>query len=107
MRRFISIYTILSNGDEVINHITTIDDDGNLISIKPFERELGNTVYVPQPLCIATTSALDQVEKAFNESASRRQLRQRLATINTSNAQQGDPVVVLRLNFAHNTLTQL
>lgn len=107
MRRFISNYTILCNGDEVINHITTVDDDSKLISIEPFDRELGNTVYVPQPLCIATASSTHLVEKAFNQSSSRQQLTQRLAANNISCAQQGEPVVVLRLDFAHNTLTQL
>ncbi|MBQ3323733.1 MAG: hypothetical protein IJG81_02690 [Muribaculaceae bacterium] len=107
MKRFISNYTILADGNEVINHITTVGDDGRLISIQPFDRELGSTIYVPQPLCVATTSCLQIIQEAFNESASRQQLKQRLATINNHSAQQGDNVVVLRLDFAHNTLTQL
>ncbi|MBR5118246.1 MAG: hypothetical protein IK100_06330 [Muribaculaceae bacterium] len=107
MKRYISNYTILGNGEEVINHITTVGDDGKLISILPFDRELGNTVYVPQPLCVATTSDLQLVEKTFHESASRQQLKQQLASLKTSRPQKGDSVLVLQLDFAHNLINPI
>ena len=107
MKRYISNYTILADGNEVINHITSVDDNGRLISIQPFDRELGNTVYVPQPLCVASTAHIHLVEKAFKLCASRQQLKEQLAALNLTQPQQGDAVVVLRLDFAHNTLTQL
>ena len=107
MKRYISNYTILGNGQEVINHITTVDDDGQLISIVPFDRELGNTVYVPQPLCVTASSELELVAKAFNDSASRQHLKQRLAALNTARAKKGETVAVLQLNFAHNIITQI
>ncbi|MBO4722166.1 MAG: hypothetical protein J5629_04450 [Muribaculaceae bacterium] len=107
MKRYISNYTILGNGEEIINHITTVGDDGKLISILPFDRELGNTVYVPQPLCIATNIDLQLIEKTFHECASRQQLKQQLATLKTSHPQHGDTVAVLQLDFAHNIVNQI
>lgn len=107
MKRFISNYTILGDGKELVNHITTVDDEGRLISVLPFDRELGNTVYVPQPLCVAAISELHHVEEAFAESASRKQLKQRLVKLKVSQPQAGTPVMVLRLDFAHNIINQL
>ena len=107
MKRYISNYTILGNGEEVINHITTVGDDGKLISILPFDRELGNTVYVPQPICIADSSDLQLVENTFHECASRQQLKQHLAALETSRPQHGDTVTVLQLDFAHNIVNQI
>ncbi|MBR5639308.1 MAG: hypothetical protein IKW83_06030 [Muribaculaceae bacterium] len=107
MKRYISNYTILGNGEEVINHITTVGDDGALISIEPFDRELGNTVYVPQPLCVAASGEIELVKKTFKECASRQQLKQRLAALNTSRPQQGNTVLVLRLDFAHNIINMI
>ncbi|MBQ6649248.1 MAG: hypothetical protein IJM66_10425 [Muribaculaceae bacterium] len=104
MKRYISNYTILASGDEVVNHITTVGDDGTLISILPFDRELGNTVYVPQPLCVAATSDIHIIEKAFHESASRQQLKQRLKQLNLPQPQAGIPATVLRLDFARHRL---
>ena len=107
MKRYISNYTILGSGDEVINHITTVDDEGRLLSIEPFDRELGNTVYVPQPLCVVATGDIHLVEQAFDESASRKQLKQHLAALKASHPHQGDAVAVLRLDFAHNIINQI
>ena len=107
MKRYISNYTILGNGQEVINHITTVDDDGQLISILPFDRELGNTVYVPEPLCVTASSEVERVAKAFEDSASRQQLKQLLAALNSPRAQKGETVAVLRLNFAHNIIRKI
>ena len=104
MKRYISNYTILGNGEEFINHITTVSDDGALISIEPFDRELGNTIYVPAPLCVATTSQIELVRKAFEQCASRQQLKQRLAELKIAPPQQGDSIAVLRLDFAHNLI---
>ena len=101
MKRYISNYTILGNGEEVINHITTVTDDGALISILPFDRELGNTVYVPQPLCVAASGEIELVKKAFKDCASRQQLKQQLAALKVLRPQQGDTVFVLRLDFAN------
>lgn len=107
MKRYISNYTILGNGEEVINHITTVGDDGALVSIEPFDRELGNTVYVPQPLCVTAISEIEIVKKAFEECASRQQLKQRLAALKVSRPQQGEAVAVLQLNFAQNRVNQI
>ena len=107
MKRFISNYTITSRGEEFINHITTVDDEGRLVSIQPFDRELGNTIYVPEPLCVVATNDALLVERAFGDSASREQLKQRLIKQNTPQLQIGTPVLVLRLNFAHNILNRL
>lgn len=107
MKRYISNYTILSNGDELINHITTVGDDGCLISILPFDRELGNTAYVPQPLCVVATNDLQLIEKTFHECASRQQLKQQLAALSSSSPQQGATVAVLQLNFAQNNVHQI
>lgn len=107
MKRFISNYTITGSGEEFINHITTVDDDGRLVSILPFDRELGNTIYVPEPLCVVVSSEIHLVEEAFGDSASRKQFRQRLVNVETSQPQAGSPVMVLRLDFAHNILNRL
>ena len=107
MKRYISNYTILGNGEEVINHITTVGDDGKLISILPFDRELGNTVYVPQPLCVAASGENELVKKTFKECASRQQLKQQLAELGTSRPKQGETVAVLQLNFAQNCVNQI
>lgn len=107
MKRYISNYTILGNGEEVINHITTVGDDGKLISILPFDRELGNTVYVPQPLCVVAASELQLIENTFHECASRQQLKQRLTALKISSPQQGEAVAVLQLNFAQNSVNQI
>ena len=107
MKRFISNYTITGSGEEFINHITTVDDEGRLVSILPFDRELGNTIYVPEPLCVVTTDDANFVEEAFRDSASREQLKRRLKDMETSQPQSGISVMVLRLDFAHNILNRL
>ena len=107
MKRFISNYTITGSGEEFINHITTVDDEGRLVSILPFDRELGNTIYVPEPLCVVATEDLPLVEEAFGDSASREQLKRRLLRQNRPQPQAGLPVLVMRLDFAHNILNRL
>ena len=89
----------MASGDEVINHITTINDDGKLRSIEPFDRELGNTVYVPIPLCIATTRCLKQVEEAFLAATSREHFKTLLSQANIVPPQAGNDAIVLSLNF--------
>ena len=79
MKRFISNYTILGNGNEVINHIVTTGDDGKLISILPFDREMANTCYVPQPLCVVALCNKADVEHIILECGSREQLKQHLS----------------------------
>lgn len=107
MKRFISNYTIMSDGEEVINHITTVGDDGKLISINPFDRELGNTVYVPQPLCVAATCAIKQVEKAFLAATSRENFKSLLSQEKVMPPKTGNVAIVLSLNFNTKTLKQL
>lgn len=107
MKRFISNYTILADGNEVINHITTVGDDGRLISIQPFERELGNTVYVALPLCVVATSDVARVESAFRESASRDFFKRKLVELNISRPKPGTVVAILKLDFARNIIIKL
>ena len=97
----------MGSGDEVVNHITTVGDDGRLISFMPFDRELGNTVYVPDPLCVVAADGIQLVKGVFEQCASRQQFKQRLATLNVPRPEQGDDIVVLRLNFAQNTIIQI
>ena len=97
----------MGSGDEVVNHITTVGDAGNLISVMPFDRELGNTVYVPDPVCVVAAGDIQLVKELFEECASRQQFKQRLATLNASHPEQGDNVAVLRLKFAQNTITEI
>lgn len=116
MKRFIANYTILVSGQQLINHITTVASDGTLIAIAPFDHELASTIYVPQPLCVAPSSALKAVEAAFHKATSRLHFMQLLQATHTPNPpsrtttaapQPGDAVAVLRLDFARNILTQL
>ena len=107
MKRFISNYTLTGSGEEFINHITTVDDEGRLVSILPFDRELGNTIYVPEPLCVVATDDVPLVEEAFGDCASRQQLKKRLLKHNRPQPQAGSPVLVLKLDFAHNILNRL
>lgn len=107
MKRFISNYTIFPNGEEVINHITTVNDDGTLRSIEPFDRELGNTIYVPQPLCIAATGDVTMVEQAFHESPSRDYFKKKLVELDATKPLPGALVAVVKLDFANNILNQL
>lgn len=107
MKRFITNYTIFPNGEEVINHITTVNDDDTLRSIEPFDRELGNTIYVPQPLCIAAASDVTMVEHVFHESPSRDYFKKKLVEFDATKPQPGASVAVVRLDFAHNILNQL
>ena len=97
----------MGSGDEVVNHITTVGDDGRLISVMPFDRELGNTVYVPDPLCVAAADGIQLVKDVFEQCASRQQFKQRLAALNVPRPERGVDIVVLRLNFAQNTIIQL
>ena len=107
MKRFISNYTILSSGEEVVNHIITLNDDGTLQSIEPFDRELGNTIYVPQPLCVAATGDVTTVEQVFHESPSRDYFKKKLVGLNATKPLPGALVAVVRLDFANNILNQL
>ncbi len=108
MRRYIANYTIISSrGVELINHIITVGDDGRLISIEAFDRELANTCYVPHPLCVASIKDVANVECVFFDSGSREQFRTRLAELNLSRVCHGTPVSVLRLDFAHNMITKI
>lgn len=97
----------MGSGDEVVNHITTVGDDGRLISVMPFDRELGNTVYVPDPLCVVAVGDIQLVKDVFEQCASRQQFKQRLAALNVPRPERGDDIVVLRLNFAQNTIIQI
>ena len=94
-------------GCEVINHIVTVDDDGKLTSIFPFDREMANTCYVPEPLCVTKLSDKDAVRRIFSECGSREQLKQHLLKAGLTCPKPGMPVAVLRLSFAHNTLNEL
>ena len=107
MKRFISNYTILASGEELINHITTVGDDGTLISIHPFDREMANTCYVPAPLCVAAPDQKERIEEIFSTSPSREQFEQRLAELKELRPQFGDAAVVLRLDFAQNRITTI
>lgn len=107
MKRFISNYTILGNGEERINHITTLDDDGKLISVLPFDRELGNTIYVPIPLCVTATGTLRQVKKAFLAATSREHFKTLLSQTKIKCPPVGADTVVLSLNFNTKTLINL
>ncbi len=107
MKRYISNYTILSNGDVFINHITTVSDEDALISIEPFDRELGNTIYVPVPLCVTDSTSLEQVVQAFLEASSREQFMALHKAAGVEAAHKGDEVAVLKLNFARKTTTKL
>ena len=107
MKRFISNYTIFPSGEEVVNHITTINDDGTMRSVEPFDRELGNTIYVPQPLCIVAIGDMPQVEQVFHESPSRAYFKKKLVELNATKPQPDTLVAVMKLDFAHNILNQL
>ena len=107
MKRFISNYTIMGCGCEVINHIITVDDEGKLTSILPFDREMANTCYVPEPLCVTVPGDKAAVERIFIECGSRNQLKLQLSNAGLACPQAGEPVTVLRLDFAHNTITEL
>ncbi len=107
MKRFISNYTILTSGKEYINHITTITDDNKLLSIEPFDRELGNTRYVPTPLCVTTSDHYNKVKEAFHASSSRQQFKQCLEGLKKHDAQEGNIVIILNLDFSSKTITQL
>lgn len=107
MKRFISNYTFFPSGEEAINHITTVNDDGTLRSVEPFDRELGNTIYVPQPLCVVATSEVSMVEQVFHESPSRDYFKKRLVELKVTKPLPGSLVAVMRLDFANNILNQL
>lgn len=97
----------MGSGCEVINHIITVDDEGKLTSILPFDREMANTCYVPEPLCVTVLGDKDAVERIFIECGSRNQLKLQLSKAALACPQAGEPVAVLRLDFAHNTITEL
>lgn len=108
MKRYISNYTILSSGKVFINHITTVNDDGTLLSIEPFDRELGNTHYVPTPLCIATASGYNRIKSVFLACASREQFTQCLRdTCKCQEIEAGTAVIILNLDFSSKTITKL
>lgn len=107
MKRYISNYTILSNGKEFINHITTINDNGSLLSIEPFDRELGNTHYVPTPLCIATANVYDKIKRAFLACGSREQFKQHLKSDKCKKIEIGEAVIILNLDFPNKTINEL
>lgn len=107
MKRFITNYTILPNGQELINHITTVNDDGTLLSIEAFDRELGNTIYVPVPLCVVALSDAPRVERVFHESPSRYYFKEKLVWQDATLVQPGTLVAVMKLDFARNTIIKL
>ncbi len=107
MRRYISNYTLLANGEEFINHITTVGDDGKLISILPFDRELGNTIYVPMPLCVAAKETLDHVNEVFLGATSREHFKAMLAQSRIKSPCTGDESMMLALDFNRKQLKQL
>lgn len=94
-------------GCEVINHIITVDDEGKLTSVLPFDREMANTCYVPEPLCVTLPGNQAAIERIFIECGSRNQLKLQLSKAALACPQAGEPVAVLRLDFAHNTITEL
>lgn len=59
MRRFITNYLFAPDLDAprrwqlYINHIATLDSDGNIVAITPFDHELPNTRHYPTPIALA------------------------------------------------------
>ncbi len=53
MTRFIANYTIVAGVSRVlINHVTTIDNEGRLVSCEPFETEQADVRYIDSPVVI-------------------------------------------------------
>ena len=107
MKRYISNFTILPDGTELINHITTLGDDGKLMSILPFDRELGNTRYVPTVLCVARAADCAQVEKVFKEASSRERFAELLCQGGMVAPQEGEKTLVLCLDFRTKIINEI
>lgn len=108
MKRYISNYTILPSGEEFVNHITTLSNDDMLISISPFDRELGNTHYAPLPLVIVPSTLYNKVKEIFLAASSREHFKLQLAMAGFNTSATGlAQVVVASLDFVNKSITQL
>ena len=115
MKRYIANYTILSSGELFINHITTINDDDTMVSILPFDREMGNTRYVNMPMCIATHEMLNTVKETFRDAANLNDFVLRLKELHKQHLENQDatitppkePVAILTLNFSTGTISRI
>ena len=105
MQRFITNYTIVPPGCVLTNHITEVDSHGRLTSIKPVDEELAYTAYVPNPLLVAPSHALQQVLQMVESASYVQPLCELLATIPAINPHE--QVVVLELFFDRHTYRRL
>lgn len=90
MTRYISNYTIAAGSPRVlINHVTTIDDDGRLVCIKPFDAEQRATLYVDRPVAV--------VPAGFNAAALPHDLRDAARLLAALPSPTGKPVDIVKL----------
>lgn len=52
MKRFLATYTLMPGRGLLKNHVTTLDDEGRLISCLPLIKELPHTHFVPHTLAL-------------------------------------------------------
>lgn len=107
MRRYVANYTILADGEELINHIITVGDEGEFISVEAFDRELANTRYVPAVLCLARATDRRRVDEVFKSATSRKHFAELLCQDGMAVPQKGEKALVLCLDFRTKIINEI
>ncbi len=101
--KFIANYTIAC-GREWINHITTVDGEGRLVSVVPFNGELAATRYVSGVLLLLPAGGAPRGMELASLAADRNAL---CAALAAESARVGEAVAVIERDFADGATRRL
>lgn len=100
--------TIFANGNILINHITTLGDNGELMSAQPFDHELPNTRYCSGTIAILPKRHAETARKLMGITRSPAEFAKKLKqAIATEKSLPAEPHIALQLNFSSHSATEI
>ncbi|MBQ7690879.1 MAG: hypothetical protein IJT30_06815 [Muribaculaceae bacterium] len=107
MPRYIANYTILPSATILRNHVTTVDNRGHLLALKPINDELAYTTYVPHPMLVLPSGCHSTVNQLAHHARNLDDLRQFLRQLNLKPPLTGDSVLLYQIDTATGRITPL
>lgn len=91
LRRYMANY-VVHNGKVMVNAVVTVDDEGYVVSVTPFDRETAATSFVDGVMAVVSAEMNQQIEQflCINKLDSRQTLDY-LKQITASSATDGQP----------------